>query len=99
VRSLFLSAWHRSRQSQGLPPDHPAIAGHLHLLYLRVNASWRALGMAAQGGRRILILCCGPKLASLIQLAASDVDTQAQAVLQLWGSVESLLSRPPEQVW
>lgn len=67
--------------------------------WVSVNASWRALGMAAQGGRRILILCCGPKLASLIQLAASDVDTQAQAVLQLWGSVESLLSRPPEQVW
>lgn len=64
-----------------------------------VNVSWRALGMAAQGGRRILILCCGPKVAGLIQLAASDVDTPAQAALQLWSSVESLLTRPPEQAW
>lgn len=55
--------------------------------------------MAAQGGRRILILCCGPKVAGLIQLAASDVDTPAQAALQLWSSVESLLTRPPEQAW
>lgn len=58
--------------------------------WLSVNVSWRALGMAAQGGRRILILCCGPKVASLIQLAASDVDS---AAVELCGEPANQTSR------